>query len=243
MAWIVRTDGALLSLTYMKEHDVYAWARHPTDGNVESVACVPGDYGGDVYLIVTRGGKRGIERMCPEVVTTAADGYYLDGGTSIKGAAVKEVTGLAHLAGCKVDVLADGKYLGQLAVSDAGTVTLPRAAKVVHVGLPYQSKLRTLDLGFQRDDGTQLTRRSRVAAVALVVENARALWAGVDEEHLQECRELADSYGPTGLADCHAHVSLSSSYVDWGGGSAWVETKLPYPASVLGIVPEVSAGG
>ncbi|MGI6076169.1 MAG: hypothetical protein ACOYD9_07380 [Pyramidobacter sp.] len=246
MAWIVRTDGVLMSLTYLREHDVYAWARHPTDGVVESVAAVPGASGSDVYLSVVRGGVRVIERMAPRPVTTAAEAYYLDSGVSVRSEeGVRSVSGLSHLAGRKVQVLADGSFLGEFAVSPEGTVALPKGAKVVHAGLGYKSKLRTLDLGFQRADGTQLTRRSRVSAVALRVERTRGLWAGVDEDHLQESIDrTAEPYdAATGLRSCDLHLSLSSSYVDYGGGSVWVETKDPFPASVLAVVPEVSAGG
>lgn len=243
MAWIVRDDGALLSLTYMREHDVFAWGRHPTDGIVESVAAIPGEYGSDVYMIVRRGQNRVIERMQPRPVTTVQEAYYVDSGVTVRN--TKTVTGLTHLAGKKVDVLADGSYLGQFTVSAGGTVTLSKNAGVIHAGLPYQSKLRTLDLNMQRQDGVQLTRRSRVAAVALRVEQTRGLWAGVDEAHLQESIDrTAEPYDTaTGLRSCDLHLSLSSSYVDYGGGSVWVETKTPLPASILAIVPEVSAGG
>ncbi len=246
MAWIVRDDGALLSLTYMREHDVFAWARHPTDGTVESIAAIPGVFGSDVYLCVLRNGTRVIERMEPKAVTTAAEAYYLDSGVTIRSnAGTKNVTGLAHLAGKKVQVLADGSVAGEFTVSAQGTVTLTKAAKLIHAGLPYQSKLRTLDLNMQRQDGVQLTRRSRVAAVAIRVEQTRGLWAGVDESHLQESIDrTAEPYdAATGLRSCDIHLSLSSSYVDYGGGSVWIETKDPLPASVLAIVPEVSAGG
>ena len=246
MAWIVRDDGALVSLTYMREHDVYAWARHPTDGTVESVAAIPGDYGSDVYLCVLRNGSRVIERMQPRPVTTAAEAYYLDSGVTIRSVAgTKNVTGLTHLAGKKVQVLSDGSVAGEFTVSEQGTVTLSKKANVIHAGLPYQSKLRTLDLNFQRQDGVQLTRKSRVAAVALRVEQTRGLWAGVDEAHLQESIDrTAEPYDTaTGLRSCDLHLSLSSSYTDYGGGSVWIETRDPLPASVLAIVPEVSAGG
>ena len=246
MAWIARDDGALLSLTYMREHDVYAWARHPTDGTVESIAAIPGAFGSDVYLCVVRNGVRVIERMEPKAVTTAAEAYYLDSGVTIRSSAgTKNVTGLAHLAGKKVQVLADGSVAGDYTVSAQGTVTLTKAAKVIHAGLPYQSKLRTLDLNMQRQDGVQLTRRSRVAAVAIRIEQTRGLWAGVDESHMQESIDrTAEPYDTaTGLRSCDLHLSLSSSYVDYGGGSVWIETKDPLPASILAIVPEVSAGG
>ena len=250
MAWIVRADGALLSLTYMREHDVFAWARHPTDGIVESIASVPGDYGSDVYLCVVRNGVRVIERMEPRPVTTAAEAYYLDSGVTRRSSSgtstfFANVSGLAHLAGKKVQVLADGSVAGEFTVDSTGNITLSRSAKVIHVGLPYQSKLRTLDLNMQRQDGAQLTRRSRVAAVAIRVEQTRGLWAGVDEAHLQESIDrTAEPYdSATGLRSCDLHLSLSSTYTDYGGGSVWIETKDPLPASVLAIVPEVSAGG
>ena len=246
MAWIVRDDGALLSLTYMREHDVFAWARHPTDGTVESIAAIPGNFGSDVYLAVVRNGVRVIERMEPKAVTTAAEAYYLDSGRTIPSEnGTKTVDGLGHLQGKKAQVLADGNYVGEFTVPASGTITLPKKAHLIHVGLPYQSKLRTLDLNMQRQDGVQLTRRSRVAAVAIRVEQTRGLWAGVDEAHLQESIDrTAEPYDTaTGLRSCDLHLSLSSSYVDYGGGSVWIETKDPLPASVLAIVPEVSAGG
>ncbi|HET6494420.1 MAG TPA: hypothetical protein VFH61_03530, partial [Thermoleophilia bacterium] len=61
--WIVRSDGALLSLTYVRELGIIGWARHDTDGTVESVACVPEGNRDVVYWSVLRAGGRYIERM------------------------------------------------------------------------------------------------------------------------------------------------------------------------------------
>ena len=57
--WLVREDGALLSLTYDREQEVRAWCRHGIggqDARVESVAVVPNPYGtaDDVYVAVAR---------------------------------------------------------------------------------------------------------------------------------------------------------------------------------------------
>jgi len=38
--WCVMSDGALLSFTFLKEHEVWAWCRHETDGLFESVCTV-----------------------------------------------------------------------------------------------------------------------------------------------------------------------------------------------------------
>ena len=70
--WASRSDGVLLGFTYMREHDVYAWHRHTTDGVVESIATIaePDGHGGyedALWLIVNRTvqghTRRYLERM------------------------------------------------------------------------------------------------------------------------------------------------------------------------------------
>lgn len=245
MVWIVRSDGALLSLTYLREHDVIAWARHPTDGTVESIASISGDQGTDVYLSVLRNGTRCIEVMEPVPVTTPQEAFYVDSGATVRNASgTATITGLARLNGKKVAVLADGSYAGEFTVS-SGAVTIPYAAKVIHVGLNYQSKICTLDLSTQRNDGTSLTRRARLVSAAVRVEKTRGLFVGVDEDHAEEAIDrTSEAYGdPTALRSDDIHLSLDSSYSSDGAGALLVETRLPLPASVLAIVPEVSFGG
>lgn len=53
--WIVRDDGFLLSLTYIKEQQMLAWARHDFDGGfVENCACIPNGNENDVYFLIRR---------------------------------------------------------------------------------------------------------------------------------------------------------------------------------------------
>lgn len=40
LVWVVRSDGTLLCLTYLKEQDVYSWTRHDTDGLFQGVCSV-----------------------------------------------------------------------------------------------------------------------------------------------------------------------------------------------------------
>ena len=64
VAWFVRNDGALLSLTYSQETGVFAWARHDTvNGLVISVVCVPESDEDVLYLLVTRTNGTFLERM------------------------------------------------------------------------------------------------------------------------------------------------------------------------------------
>jgi hypothetical protein len=48
----VREDGTLLSFTYLKEQDVYAWAHHDGDGLFKSVCSISEGNENVVYLVV-----------------------------------------------------------------------------------------------------------------------------------------------------------------------------------------------
>lgn len=73
VVWMVRSDGVLLSLSYNREQQMVAWAKHDTDGLVESVCVIPEGTEHSVYVVVKRtidglsalGGttRRYIERM------------------------------------------------------------------------------------------------------------------------------------------------------------------------------------
>jgi hypothetical protein len=52
--WAVREDGTLLSFTYIKEQDVYAWCRHDTNGLFKSVCSISEGNENAVYFVVQR---------------------------------------------------------------------------------------------------------------------------------------------------------------------------------------------
>lgn len=87
--WCVRSDGVLLGLTYMREHQVIAWHRHETDGVVEHVCCIPEGSEDAVYLAVRRtvGGaaKRYVERMTSRRFADIKDAFFVDCGLSYDG--------------------------------------------------------------------------------------------------------------------------------------------------------------
>lgn len=84
--WVVCDDGTALSLTYLREHEVWAWAWHETKGKFESVTCVPENGRTATYFTVRRkvGGvwKRFIERMDDRKFTKIRDAYFVDCGLS-----------------------------------------------------------------------------------------------------------------------------------------------------------------
>lgn len=81
--WAVRSDGVLLSCTYVREQQVLAWARHDfTNGIVENICAIPenGEYA--VYLSIKRvidgATVRYIERISSRIWSDPLDATYLD---------------------------------------------------------------------------------------------------------------------------------------------------------------------
>jgi hypothetical protein len=87
LVWAVRSDGALLGLTYMREHDVWGWHQHDTDGTFENAASV-GEGSEDVtYFVVKRtvNGEsvRYIERMESRFFTDQREAFFVDSGLTL----------------------------------------------------------------------------------------------------------------------------------------------------------------
>ena len=87
--WVVRNDGALLGLTYVREHQVIGWHRHDTDGLVENVCVVPEGTEDALYLTIKRtiDGKtvRYIERMATRQIVDIEDSIFMDSTLSYDG--------------------------------------------------------------------------------------------------------------------------------------------------------------
>jgi hypothetical protein len=89
VCWVVRSDGTLLGLTYFREHEVYAWHRHDTDGSFENVCVVPEGSEDAVYLVVKRtvngATKRYIERFSTRTFAAIRDAHFVDSGLVFDG--------------------------------------------------------------------------------------------------------------------------------------------------------------
>ena len=141
---------------------------------VESAVVTPGQNGiDDIWLVVKRsiGGvtKRYIEVMQPPFeYGELEDAFQVDCGLTYSGAPVNVVSGLGHLDGQPVDVLAGGKVYRGLVVA-SGQVTLPGGATAAkwQVGLPFQSQADTLELDVGGQDGSIIGRRKKVTKLIL----------------------------------------------------------------------------
>lgn len=91
IVWAVRSDGVLLGLTYLREHEVSGWHRHDTgDGDlVEDVCVVPEGDEDAVYILVRRlvdgTWRRYVERLASRRVDDIADAVFLDSALRYDG--------------------------------------------------------------------------------------------------------------------------------------------------------------
>lgn len=86
--WAVRDDGTLLGMTYHREHKVWGWHRHDTDGYFEDIASVLNSSGrSDVYAIVRRTvngtTRRYIEMFANRYFANVRDAFFVDSGLSL----------------------------------------------------------------------------------------------------------------------------------------------------------------
>lgn len=147
MLWAVTGNGVLIAMTYQREQNVFGWHRHPTDGFVESVATIYGATDDEVWVVVRRtingASVRYVERLNPVKWTEKKDCFFVDCGKTVTPAGTA-VTGLLHLAGRTVDVLADGSVERDKVVSATGTLTLDNEATVAQVGLPFTTTVKPM---------------------------------------------------------------------------------------------------
>lgn len=246
IVWAVRSDGALMGLTYVPEQQIGAWHHHTTDGTFESVAVVAEGKEDVLYAAVRRtvNGEtvRYIERMASRQFATPPGACFVDAGLTYSGAPATAIGGLAHLEGKTVSILADGAVHPQRVVA-GGVVTLDQAASVVQVGLPYVSDLETLPPALQTDGGYGQGRQKNVNRAWLRVYRSSGIFVGPDPEHLVEAKQRStEAYGtPPALKSDDVAVTLSPS---WGAsGQVYVRQADPLPLTIVSLTLEISVGG
>lgn len=318
--WAVRSDGALLGLTYLPEQEVVAWHRHDTPGGLFESVCVISEGEEDaVYFVVKRGNKRYVERM--ESRKSGADAFFVDAGLTYDGRnttaktmtlsggvnydekevltltassatfsasdvgrgihyngdvtyrlkihaytsptvvsvipnrtipevyrqtradwtfAAKSVSGLSHLEGQTVKILADGFVQSDKTVS-GGSVTLDFPAGVVHVGLGYLCEMETMEMNAV---GSNVRDKEKlVNSVGFLVQETAGIKAGSDASHLYEFKgRTAEGYDePTTARSGLIEIPVSTQWNK--GGRVFAQNADPLPVTILAVIPDVTFGG
>jgi len=160
--------------------------------------------------------------------------------TTVWGFARDTVGGLTHLEGETVSILADGAVQPQETVS-SGSVSLDRAAVVIHVGLPYESDLQTLPAVMSLD-GYGQGRYKNVNKAYIRVFNSSGIFIGPTADRLVEAKQrTTEPYGtPPSLKSDEIAVELKPAWR--AGGQVYLRQADPLPLTVVGLTLEVVLG-
>ena len=245
--WFVSSDGRLIGNTYVPEQQIGAWHWHQTDGAFESCAVVAEGNEDMLYVAVRREingqTRRYIERLESRAFATPEEAFFVDSGLTLEIEEGKEpvtkVSGLSHLEGKAVAILADGAvHVPQMV--ENGEIRLQHAARKIHVGLPYTAEIQTLPVVGDIDNGKGRGRSKNVNTVWLDVIQSSGIWAGPDEsrlvEHKQRTTEPPGS--PPRLKTGQIEITVRPDWNDYG--QIIVQQRDPLPLSLVSLTTEVA---
>jgi hypothetical protein len=257
LIWLVRADGALLSLTYSEPDQMWAWALHtPAGGGLaKSVCAVPEGDEDAVYVVVERntstdGGTsifRGtfIERMASRIrYGLVTDDICLDGAIRYEGTPTVSLSGLDKFEGQSVYVVGKSNPVqGPFTVS-AGAVTLldlPIANQgnnvVLYAGLLYQPELETLNAG-----GGTHQRTTKSVAVEVFESIGFSIGQDFTEKNLRPWRQRTVSAGYGAIEASTETVRLSVTGTWSEHGRVAIRQTQPLPLTIVGVTRDVESG-
>ncbi|MCK5285364.1 MAG: hypothetical protein KAJ86_07250, partial [Alphaproteobacteria bacterium] len=229
LLYVVRADGNFAALTVFRSEQVSAWTLHETDGTVKSVSVV----GDDVFLLIERNGSHVIEQF--------DDMLNLDSAlTGISATPTSEWSGLDHLEGKTVSVVADGHVQSDKTVID-GAVTIDEAAISVEIGLSYTHKIEPLPPSAVGSAGGG--RKIRLIEAIFRVQDTAALkldvGRGINDIALRQFGEypILDEPPPKVSGDIRVRA------LGWqkdGTSPLWrIEQEVPLPFTLLSVSAEI----
>ncbi len=245
--WVRRADGTLVSLTYQPDQDVVGWATHEIGGtavSVEHITSIPSTTEDRLYAIISRtidGSTVKYVEMLTSVFnqTDKEDAKFLDSLLTYSGSATTTITGLDHLEGETLSVLADGAVHPDVTVS-SGSITLNYEAEKVQLGLGYTSELETVNVEAGIPYGvTQMTIQRVLEASIKFTETLGCRFgyssANTDTLIFRTSTDTMDNSPPlfTGVKTVkfpHGHETASKIYI---------KQDQPLPMHILSILLKI----
>ena len=212
---------------------------------VESVASIHGSLNEDELWVIVKRLVDGSTRRYIECFsdfdfdeTTSTAFKFLDSHLSYSGTSTSTLSGLDHLEGQTVSILADGAAHANKIVSD-GAITLDRACTTACIGLAYNSVLQTMRIEGGAAEGTSQGKTKRISKVVLRLFETVGVKVGPSLTDLETVpfrttSSLLSSPVETLLAG-DKEIEFRDDYNS--DGFIFVKQDQPLPLSVLAIYP------
>lgn len=229
LLFIVRDDGKFATLTIYRAEQVAAWTLHETQGFVKSVAVV----GDDVYLLVRRDDQYFIEQF--------DDALNLDSAlTGEVDTAATEWSGLNHLEGMSVSIVADGVVLDDQTVLD-GKITIDEPASTIEIGLAYTHVIEPLPPSAV-GDGAPIKRLRMVEGI-FRVQDTKALrldvGRGLKDIALRQIGEDDILDAPPSNVSGDIKVRALGWQAELSNPLWRIEQSAPLPFTLLSVMTEI----
>ena len=256
--WGVRDDGELVGLTYQREQQVVAWHRHKFGGTFgsgasatgfgvcESVATIPTDNSEYQTYVIVKRTINSVTRRYVEYInnfdfdeTDDTTFNFLDSQLNYDGSSTDTITGLDHLEGQTVSILADGSTHPDKTVS-SGSITLDRNVTKAKVGLGYTSLLQTMRLDAGSQDGTSQGKTKRIFDISIRLYESIGVEVGPDLSNMERIpfRSSADAMDEgLGVFTGDKEVEFRGNYET--DGFIFVRQTQPLPLTILSLYPRL----
>ena len=253
VVWCVLENGKFVGMTYRREENVIAWHEHliggafgsDAFGHVESVATIPGDLNeDDTYLVVKRtiGGatKRYVEYFSSfDFGSDVEDAFFVDSGLSYSGSSATTISGLDHLEGQSVSILANGATHPDKTVS-SGAITLDFAVTKAHIGLNYSSTLQTMRIEAGGTEGTAQGKTKRIHEVVLRLFRTVGVKVGSSETELDRIPFRSSAQAMSAAIP----LFTGDKEIEFRGGFdtdgfVVVQQDQPLPLTIIGVFPRL----
>ena len=241
--WVVSSNGKLISFTYVPDQAVGAFSTVETAGDIES-CCVVAEGEEDIlYCTIRRdiNGKvvRFVERMHERQYTDLRESVHLDCAGTYRGDKKDVISGLTWLEGMKVDILADGGVHPSQVVVD-GTITLNEPAAVVHIGLPYNSDLKTLPAAMALQDGSFGSgHRKNVRQVFFRVLDSSGVQTGPSFDELTEYPARDQEAAGSAPDPINDEIGFSIEPMWSNSGQVCVRQAYPLPLRIISMTVDM----
>ena len=164
---------------------------------------------------------------------------FLDSALSYSGSAATTISGLSHLEGQVVAILADGSTHPNKTVS-SGSITLDRSAKNVKVGLAFTSLLQTMRLDAGSQDGTSQGKTKRIYDITVRMYETIGIEVGPNLDDMERIpfrssADLMDEGIPPFTGD--KEIEFRGNYET--DGFIYVRQTQPLPFTILSLYPRL----
>lgn len=158
---LVNTDGTMAVFNTLRIEEVAGWTRWNTQGEFISAEALYDD----TYYIVNRANGYFLEKGVKATYTDASVAYGAGGPT---------ITGLDHLEGQEVQIVADGSVMIPQTVS-GGSVTTERSFTTAEVGLSFSTIIEMLPISPNIKNASSVNAIKRILKTKLRVKDTVGL--------------------------------------------------------------------